>query len=74
MLLEEDLLLNLLLLRNLWRRGNLRSLAVEGDLGLLKITTRIYKNRSVKNMTYMHEWSKDAGLKLWRRIDIPGRV
>lgn len=42
-LCEEDLLLDLLLLGDLWRRGNLGRLAVEGDFGLLEVTTGIYK-------------------------------
>lgn len=42
MLLKKDLLLNLLLLRDLWRCGNLGRLSVESDLGLLEITAGIY--------------------------------
>jgi hypothetical protein len=40
-LLQKDLLLDLLLLGDLRGGGNLGSLAEEGDLGLLEVTTSI---------------------------------
>jgi hypothetical protein len=43
LLLEKDLLLDLLLLCDLWRCGNLGGLSVERDLGLLEVTTSIWK-------------------------------
>lgn len=42
MLLEENLLLDLLLLGDLRGGGDLGRLSVEGDLGLLEVTTGIY--------------------------------
>lgn len=41
-MLEENLLLDLLLLRDLGCRGNLGGLSEESNLGLLEVTTGIY--------------------------------
>lgn len=41
LLLKEDLLLDLLLLGDLWRCRNLGGLSEEGDLGLLEVTTSV---------------------------------
>lgn len=47
LLLHEHLLLDLLLLGDLGRGGNLGRLAVEGDLGLLEVTAGICWETSI---------------------------